>query len=317
MVTLLAEHAVTIADEKALSEVYMFKGHAGTKPCALCKNLVDHRSSYAENDTTATLLPLTDLSYENWTRTTDVRVKQTLRRLGDLWRQHQLGHVSAAACAAATQIAGWNYNAHHIMLHPTLDFKFAIAVYYDWMHIWCVDGVFSRELTALLSHRPSAFTCRDLHNYLMRWVWPRGQASGARVFECGRYSGTASETLSSAPVLAKFVRDVVMPLKIPELQASLHSFLCCCKTLALLNAGRRGATSPEELFASTMAFLTAHQLAYGTEHWAWKHHAATHVPDMWKRSGVLLNCWVHERKHKLVKRFVQNRKIQQGMNAVS
>ena len=97
------------------------------------------------------------------------------------------------------------------------------------------------------------------------------------------------------------------PLHVPGLSASVDSFLLCCHALQLLNAARRGATSPDELHTCVLNFLHAHQLAYGNKYWVYKHHMAAHIAEMWRRSGVLCNCLVHERKHKLVKRFVQNR----------
>ena len=35
-----------------------------------------------------------------------------------------------------------------------------------------------------------------------------------------------------------------------------------------------------------------------------KHHYAAHLPDQYKRFGFLVSCLTHERKHRLVKRYL-------------
>ena len=44
---------------------------------------------------------------------------------------------------------------------------------------------------------------------MSRWVWPRQHKSAAFVFETGDFQATASQTLSSAPVLAHYMREVI------------------------------------------------------------------------------------------------------------
>ena len=43
LVTLWADHGATVADLVALEEVLLNKGHSGSKPCAVCRLLVDHK----------------------------------------------------------------------------------------------------------------------------------------------------------------------------------------------------------------------------------------------------------------------------------
>ncbi|CAE7341309.1 unnamed protein product [Symbiodinium sp. CCMP2592] len=47
---------------------------------------------------------------------------------------------------------------------------------------------------------------------------------------------------------------------------------------------------------------------YGAEYWVPKNHMTMHLPEFLSRHGRLLSCFVHERKHKLVKRFANNMK---------
>ena len=57
---------------------------------------------------------------------------------------------------------------------------------------------------------------------------------------------------------------------------------------------------------ATDAFLEAHLKAYGSKLWAYKHHMARHIGEMYLFFGVLLSCFVQERRHRLIKRFLRD-----------
>jgi hypothetical protein len=83
------------------------------------------------------------------------------------------------------------------------------------MHVWCIDGIFERELRATMqaiqadsTGREPMLSWSDMDAYLQRWSWPKQFASGANVCETKTYQATASETLSVCPVLAHMFRQV-------------------------------------------------------------------------------------------------------------
>ena len=303
--TLMAKHFMTIGDEKALSEILTSKGHSGTKPCAMCRNLVDHRTDYSVHDITGTLLPLTNLQLHKWRLHSDDSVREVMRRLQDLEAARAAGAISQAYLNQATQIHGWNFHTQGLIMNAQLAYKPISTLSFDWMHIWAVDGLVNREVHALQEVKPTGFTGPLLNAYLARWSWPKAVASGKTVFETGKFSATASQTLSCMPVLSRYVREVVQPSG--ELRDQVSSFLLCADTLEMLNGAARGVGTPARLEASTIEFLKAHQKAYGERWWVFKHHMSVHIPHMWQAFGGLLNCWVHERKHRQVKRFVLNK----------
>ena len=47
----------------------------------------------------------------------------------------------------------------------------------------------------------------------------------------------------------------------------------------------------------------ARVVAYGYKIFVPKHHFMLHMPEQLERFKCLVSCWVHERKHKIVKRF--------------
>ena len=94
MVTLFADHTATLADALALEEVLLNKGHSGTKPCPICRNVVDHKRGYAEADATGYLQPMTSIDMRTWKAHTDESVLQLARRLVASQRAWQEGRIT-------------------------------------------------------------------------------------------------------------------------------------------------------------------------------------------------------------------------------
>ena len=63
-----------------------------------------------------------------------------------------------------------------------------------------------------------------------------------------------------------------------------------------------GVVSANELKEKIMTHLTAFRVVYD-DTWLPKHHMVTHLDEQLLRHGTLISCWVHERKHKEVKRY--------------
>ena len=78
-----------------------------------------------------------------------------------------------------------------------------------------------------------------------------------------------------------------------------------------IRARKLELASAAELQHVIIAHLEASKAAWGTEpfkkiaSWVPKHHQTMHLPLQLEQHGLLLNCFVHERKHKVVKEFAQ------------
>ena len=64
-----------------------------------------------------------------------------------------------------------------------------------------------------------------------------------------------------------------------------------------------GCISPKMLAEAIAKHYTAHVIAYGYALFLSKHHFMMHLPRQLERFKFLVACWVHERKHKIVKRW--------------
>jgi hypothetical protein len=114
----------------------------------------------------------------------------------------------------------------------------------------------------------------------------------------------ASESLAFYPVFAFFILTIVHRAGI-EVDACL-SLLYLCDVLTVLQDIGRGRATHELLKAVMDKYLTQYLAVYGERNMIFKHHQALHLPDMMRRHGALLSCWVHERRHRLAKRHADN-----------
>eukprot|EP00959_Pyramimonas_sp_CCMP1952_P241347 5044224-Pyramimonas_sp.AAC.1 len=94
-----------------------------------------------------------------------------------------------------------------------------------------------RELFARLGGKSIKLGPDKLDEYFSRWRWPSAYASGHNLCQDGNGpSGSASEFLSSAPLIAKFLRDVALkqPVASTTLLAEINSALALCRVMELL-----------------------------------------------------------------------------------
>ena len=139
---IFAEHSQTTADVNAIFQV--FGCWFGTFPCQFCRNMVDHNPgvlSHGEGN----LLPLTSTAFADWVRHSDASVRDVVGRLAE---KHCV--LGPAKVAEYQQMRGWTYKPYSILFDDDLQYKAIGTLNYDWMHVWCVDGCFCRELKQLM-----------------------------------------------------------------------------------------------------------------------------------------------------------------------
>ena len=267
-------------------------------------------------------MPYTSTDPSSWKRHTDASLRLLVEKLRIAHRDLKDGVYKELAT-----IHGYSHNPWNIIADAKLEYRAASTILFDWMHVWCVDGVWQRSLSSLMDsikekskrgRRPDLPTSIDINSYLQVWSWPGQVHPARRVCEGESFSGTASETLSAIPVLSKFFRDVVMPMG--GCDAEIQSFFLACDVVERVNAMVRKVGTPRELLTATKAFLHSHLNAHGEYNWVLKFHLALHLPEMWAAlprcdwddpDCALPSCWSLERKHRFAKKHMQdNRKGQ-------
>ena len=109
------------------------------------------------------------------------------------------------------------------------------------------------------------------------------------------------EMLSAGPVVRKWLEDVVKPKGVCPAQVT--SLLLCISVMDLLVQVNSGRVTPAMLADALATHYAAHVVAYGYTIFVPKHHFMLHIPKQLARFGCLVACFVHERKHKIVKRW--------------
>jgi hypothetical protein len=97
----------------------------------------------------------------------------------------------------------------------------------------------------------------------------------------------------------------VMPRAAPDVQMAVLSYCKLCDVIdILLQFPKR--EDARKLQTKIKEHLDAFKLAYGTESWIPKFHYASHLAIMLWLHCILISCFVHERKHKAVKKIANN-----------
>jgi hypothetical protein len=210
---------------------------------------------------------------------------------------------------------GWNFLTDGLINCSALE-RFVGPVsmtMFDWMHCYMVHGAYQLEVGLLLGALSKAgVTSRNLSQFVSSFTWPKHLASKSssakHVFDkrdkitdplkCG-----ASEALSTYCVVRIFlISHVLVGPVSTELLSACDCFLKLCAVIDLLRLVHRRAVDPEELSSKIMAHLSSFKLLYG-DSWLPKHHMTLHLPDHLLRHKTLISCFVHERKHKEIKRY--------------
>ena len=315
-IRIFAKMHMILQDGGAHKLVYMVKGESGHKFCMCCKNLYTATSEIAngeddeENILTCSLLKERDLDFA-----TDEDIRGTVRRLA-----HFAATVEKKTLVMREQAAGFNHHPFNMLLDPALDdvLKPISHFAHDWMHTFCVHGVWNTILFLMLQ---AAIACgvkdapRQLETYVSQWTVPlrlglhtperlcdtfsksRWKSSkAAKYMKC-----TASDALSVYSIVACYVHAVF--LRAGRAPLACKAYLAVCDVLDLLVAVPRGVVTPEMLSDAIDVMLNACIAAGWTDNMPPKFHWCIHLPHELRRFLTLLSCWVHERKHRMVKRY--------------
>ena len=300
---MFGEVKVLVADADAIRKFSAWKGTSGHKCCLECQNVVDFRSPYS-HDPTGRNVPDTELDAAKFIPHNDDLAQVILQRVHDA-----KAVLSAVNFEEYKTRMGWSYVQRSAMQCPTCDFRLIACVMWDWAHIFFTEGCFTKEVEEFmgrLGRTRSGFGWGDLKAYLDLWTWPKGYATGKAIAMTGKkLANVASEQLSLAPVLARYVETHVLRAGLLPQEAS--SMLALCDVVDLLVLTQHGLATAALLDATVLRWQTLHQEAYGHTLWIKKLHLARHLSSGLLKHGFLVPLFTAERKHKGVKRAVKDR----------
>ena len=304
-----------LQDERGGKEFALFKGASGVKLCCLCRNICGHKSLVIQRGGVTGFVSSTESDVSKF----ELHTFGSIRAIVD--RLHEVAETGNTALLERLETAhGFNYNREWLLLDRDLAIDLPSVWMWDWFHTYLSDGVFVQEINAFLKElEPHGLGISQLDAYLQVWQWPRGFAHGRRVCRHdddtlrSTLNGTASEFWSLVPVLQNYVKNVVRLKNIAAIRLAVESALLLLHSVMLLGQVITGRVSADALEHAIVTHVRAHQAAWGDSLWLPKSHYALHLGMLLRRFGFLLATFTQERKHQLIKRFLNPRRHTPGL----
>ena len=223
---------------------------------------------------------------------------------------------------------GLNANIHSIWGDRRLSASCAVdllsTIRYDWVHSYLQDGVLSVETWLFLQRCEHLGTTHQaLHDFLAdpAWRWPaiseRKAKMSFRIFDSYRNASSetadklkcgASELLGVYGMIRHFVETRIGFHA--DIAAERASFDAACHVLDVLILCKRGAAAVEDGAQALQRAISHHQYlhvqAYGDAHTKPKHHWMHHIPMQFKEDKVIIDAFIVERGHLLVKSVAEH-----------
>ena len=128
----------TLADEKALKQLWCCFGASGVRCCPLCSNVVSKRTFLRE---VPGLVCITCLDVAQMRLHTPGTLRGVLARLGEAYNTY-----SNTAYANLEKINGWHWQPTSLLSSPTLKLDGIDQMMFDWNHIYLCKGIFGVEV---------------------------------------------------------------------------------------------------------------------------------------------------------------------------
>ena len=303
---IFADLSMVVQDAEAHAFVFDWMGAGSCKCCPLCWNVVSKTCNLVRDPTGATI-PV----YTANTRRFKMISNRLFRLMQTRLKFVAENQTNAKLLEKQTEL-GFKYNPHSWLQDEGLDVNAMDVIAFDVMHCWCQGGAWEIELVAGLDELSKyGHGGRELHAYLNQFEWPKAYASGKDLCKGSTYersqpkdvkpTGSASEFMSAGPAIRKWLEDVIKPTGLCP--AHVESLLRCIDVLDLLSQVHTGRVTPAMLAAALAIHYAAHVIAYGYTLFVPKHHYMLHIPRLLAKFTMLIMCYVHERKHKVLKRW--------------
>ena len=307
---------IIVGDEQAIKMMFSFKGASGMKPCCLCSNITLRGLQVASHDRTSFLLPHSEWDVRKMVFATQASIQANVQELNI----KRAANVSKAHFDKVESALGLAYSPHGPLWSQAfwdcLYDDLTNCIQFDWMHVYMVSGAWNTESGYLFELLKGAgFQIKIFSQYLKTYTWPksiRGRAiTGQKILEKwtdGEIKCSASEGLSIYPVIRHMLHELVAcsPLADVLVKAALESYNALASVLDLLQRCKTHRdVAPHALQDAIQRHQQLRLGVYTDERYQPKMHYASHLPYA-LREHQLLCCWVHERKHREIKRYAES-----------
>ena len=306
---LFARFAFFIQDGGAHKVTWHCIGDSGHRFCMLCKNVVSYKSRLADGEGS---LRCSVCTVEELDLASNDEIRRACRMIAD----HKATHGSHRLEARQTKL-GFTWHPYNMLLDPELDdvVKPADQFMHEWMHCIFVQGIWNLLLNLVLEsiEKQGVNAYAELLGYLSRWHWPHRLRMSKlhELFtpskrksnrEAGQFKCQASMGLSLCHVIAVWFAKCCGQPCLAVCKRALDAYMALADIVDLMMAVNRHLTTAEQLQTACEAFLTCFAAAFSEEGMTPKFHWLLHFPSRCLLHGLLLACFVHERKHRMLKR---------------
>ena len=307
---LVANVSILLGDEAALKQMLEFKGASGKVLCFLCRNCLQKR--YAPDPLHPKTILHTCTDESKFLMHSKASLQKTVMHLEQKKRELNKGEFDELE----TNL-GLNLCPNGVLCDPTVMQAFdpTVATMFDWMHIYLVHGLWHLEVNELVDRLQAEAKVKqqDLHERFQCFSWPSYlKDKGAAVSDFfskkksgdSRLNSSASEALSTYPVLRLVLQDLREARDLNQpVRDAINCYIYLCQVLDLLQKVATGSVQANELRRATKAHLDCFLITYPEASFLPKAHLALHLAMQMEKHGCLLNCFVHERRHKELKRY--------------
>ena len=308
-IRLHARLQVMVQDGLAHKEIWQVKGDSGLRMCLGCdiiNSSTDLPGFAMPGALKQNVIRERDLNFFS-----DAHVRGAARRLSAFYARDdpRIDQIQMAL--------GLNHCRYMLLTDPALTSIVAgpSQFMHDWMHGVFASGVFNILMHHLLTSLEGSglrSVYAVLESYVTDWRWPhRVKASGvSSIFNSKRRAGNrkglnfragASEGLSIYPVLSFWLQAFAIPNG--RAVGACQAFLAFASFADCLVSVGRGDVTPSVLRTAVEGFLQRFADVWGVEYFTPKFHWLLHYARELDQHGTLLSCFVHERKHKCIRRF--------------
>ena len=323
---LRAHLSCVLSDGEGIKVGFDWKGASSLHPCIKHWNVLKRGSDLAHRRQCCIEVTCPDENkFKLWKQH---EIAETFGILNEAKRRVAMGRLSNAKLGELETGYGFNANPHSLWtaseLAGAIKKDMVSSVRYDWCHALLQDGAFSTEVHLFLGAcRPLGVSDNDLHVFLKdkAWRWPASTRAKSRflhrVSDAYRSSSSdtanrlkcgASELLGLYNMLRHFVEvKIGCPAELAKERAS---FDAACQVLDVLLMTKRGIadidTGATALQAAIGKHLELHVRAYGEGSVKPKFHWIMDVPSQIRQDRCVLDAFVIERGHLLVKSVAEN-----------
>ena len=303
-----------IGDESALKSFWSSKGAAGMRPCMMCKNIIAKGSKVLRHLDTPYWIDISQSDHARFDVASDEDIFAAVDTLRDLQVSSRKG-----AFKEAQKAFGFSYSSSGILCDTALRTHLlpASTNTFDSMRCYFSQGIAALELHLFLQACRKKLKLRfsDVHSIVSAgWQHPKcvgSKVNVAEVFSDSReeasekaesFKGMASEVLAVLP----FVRHVAELIATGDnMVKELASLRGMHQLVDKIQQIKKSYPVSEVLCLELDQLQSAHmklfRQAYTNKHFKPKHHLSRHIPQQVRRDKMLLDTFVHERKHRLAK----------------